>query len=568
MMVVKRSRPPQPGVASEARLAQVNGAPEPHAGFVSTCPGCRAQLEQTSEDTLHCPVEGREFKRDDGIWRFLLPERSEIFERFIADYEAIRRAEGRGSDDASYYRALPERDITGRFESDWRIRARSYEALVRHVVEPLERRKRRPLRILDLGAGNCWLSNRLALRGHRLAAVDLLTNDFDGLGVHARYLSSFTSVQSEFDRLPFDGSQFDLAIFNGSLHYSTDYMSTLSETLRVLSPDGALVVLDSPVYRDPESGRKMVHEREADFERRFGFPSNALPSENFLTYDRLHEIEAALGLRWRQVSVSYGLRWRMRPWKARVLRRREPAAFLLLVGEREPVRQIPSVSRRIVRWLARRLLGARFRLTQRHRHGRVALEIVAGRPILVLPEVFNPALFRSGEFLAETLEQEPLDEQSSVLDMGTGAGAAAVVAASRSARVTAVDINPEAVRCARINALLNEVDDRVDARAGDLFQPVAGDRFDLVLFNPPYYRGHPNGLFDHAWRSEDVVERFAAGLGAHLNERGSALVVLSSDGESDAFLRAFRDSGLDVSLVARSDLLNETLTVYRLQAEG
>ena len=76
-----------------------------------------------------------------------------------------------------------------------------------------------------------------------------------------------------------------------------------------------------------------------------------------------------------------------------------------------------------------------------------------------------------------------------VLDMGTGSGIAAIAAARRGARVVAVDISTEAVRCARINVLLNRVDDRVEIRCGDLFEPVQGERFDLVLFNPPFYAG-------------------------------------------------------------------------------
>ena len=122
---------------------------------------------------------------------------------------------------------------------------------------------------------------------------------------------------------------------------------------------------------------------------------------------------------------------------------------------------------------------------------------------------------------------------------------------------------------ARINALLHHVEARVDVRAGDLFAPVRGERFDLVLFNPPYYRGRPRDLFDHAWRAEDVVERFAAGLWNALTPGGQALVVLSSDGDSAAFLAAFRANALAIETVVRRDHGNETLIVYSLRpAEG
>ena len=220
------------------------------------------------------------------------------------------------------------------------------------------------------------------------------------------------------------------------------------------------------------------------------------------------------------------------------------------------------------RGLWKRLLYVRFLLWQRHRYGRLVLERVNGRPLLVLPEVFNPALFASGALLAREISRrgELLPPGSRVLDLGTGSGIGAIAAAGRAQAVVASDINPQAVRCARINVLLNQVEQRVEVRCGDLFAPLRpGERFDVVLFNPPYYRGQPRSPLDQAWRSLDVIERFACDLPAALAPGGWGLVVLSSDGERAAFLQAFRTQGLSYELVAGQDLLNETLSVYRVR---
>ncbi len=210
------------------------------------------------------------------------------------------------------------------------------------------------------------------------------------------------------------------------------------------------------------------------------------------------------------------------------------------------------------------LLQAWFRLFQRHRHDRLVLEDVAGTPILVLPQVFNPKLFRSGAFLVECLGPKVIPPGGTVLDMGTGSGVGAVFAARWAARVVAVDINPEAVRCARINVLLHRLESKVEVRQGDLFAPVTGERFDVVLFNPPYFRGEPQRALDQAWRSTDVIERFAAGLPAALAHGGRALVVLSSMGDLPGALAAFQSQGLQVETLAERDLINEILTVYSL----
>jgi len=294
------------------------------------CPRCGSLLEQTALEELRCPSDSLVFRRIDGIWRMLLPESEAIFSQFTQEYETVRRAEGRGSETPEYYRSLPNSDLSGRMAGDWRIRSASFDALLKNIVRPMEEGARQPLRVLDLGAGNCWLANRLACRGHIVVAVDLMTNDFDGLGCFRYYETVFIPIQAEFDHLPLANQTADLVVFNASLHYSTCYEKTLREALRVLDPAGKLVVLDSPVYQDKGSGAKMVQERESQFTRKYGFPSNALPSENYLTYQRLAELSAALQLNYRIITPFYGIRWMLRPLAARLRGNREPAKFHLL----------------------------------------------------------------------------------------------------------------------------------------------------------------------------------------------------------------------------------------------
>jgi len=71
------------------------------------------------------------------------------------------------------------------------------------------------------------------------------------------------------------------------------------------------------------------------------------------------------------------------------------------------------------------------------------------------------------------------------LDLGTGCGLLALLASARSERVVATDKNARAVAFAAFNARLNGIGN-VECRAGDLFEPVAGQRFDLMMSNPPY----------------------------------------------------------------------------------
>jgi HemK-related putative methylase len=223
----------------------------------------------------------------------------------------------------------------------------------------------------------------------------------------------------------------------------------------------------------------------------------------------------------------------------------------------------PSVGRRVAVAAVRAWLTLRYQVLSR-RYDRLTLEAIDGVPLLVLPQVFNPVLLRTGAFMARALTRQPLAGKA-VLDMGTGSGVGAVFAARGGARVTAVDINAEAARCARINALLNHLDDRIDVRQGDLVEPVQGQRFDLVLFNPPFYRGKPSDNLDHAWRGLDVFERFAGGLADMLTPGGKALLVLSSDGDCHELLDELAAAGFRSEVVEQKDLINEVLTIYAVR---
>ncbi|HXM71383.1 MAG TPA: class I SAM-dependent methyltransferase, partial [Thermoanaerobaculia bacterium] len=272
--------------------------------------------------------------RIEGIWRFLPPAAAARFAPFLADYTRIRHAEQRGSDDPAYYLDLPDCPPGHPIAAQWALRRHTFAAFTRRVLPRLGS----GLRVVDLGAGVGWLSHRLAQLGHHPMAVDLTTDDRDGLGASRHYRPSWPRVQAEFDRLPLTTGAADLVIFNASLHYSTDYEVTLAEALRVLTPGGTVAVLESPIYRRPESGRRMVEERRADFAHRYGTRSEALPSRDYLTWEGIEDLGRRLGVRFQSVTPWYGWRRALRPWIARLKQRREPSYFAILLAEKPQFR--------------------------------------------------------------------------------------------------------------------------------------------------------------------------------------------------------------------------------------
>jgi SAM-dependent methyltransferase len=288
-------------------------------------------------DARQCPCCRSYIFCQNGIWRALRSGREAYFGRFITDYEFIRAAEGRGSEGSDFYLELPYRDLSGNNAGQWAIRARTFCYIEHRILQPLATRVGRKLRILDLGAGNGWMSYRLALAGHVPVAVDLLTNDQDGLGAAAHFrkgLSSlFVRVQAELDDLPFAEDVFDVVIFNASFHYSEHYETTFAEALRCTRPGGLIIIADTPWYSRDESGRKMLCERRAHFTARYGFASDAIASREYLTDRDLRFLHSRFAIEWRFYSPFYGIRWLLRPLLAKLRRRRTPSQFRIYVAE-------------------------------------------------------------------------------------------------------------------------------------------------------------------------------------------------------------------------------------------
>lgn len=316
---------------------------EPIWGMALQCPRCSgcfegiAQSGETNVCSSRCSSCFFSLRTENGIWRTLPPERETYFQRFMKEYQIVRAAEGRGSRGSEYYLAFPYRDLSGRNGSQWAIRARTFRYIKDRLLPKMEAAHPAGMKILDLGAGNGWLSYRLALRGHQPVAVDLLTNDQDGLGAAAHFRGHlpvlFPRFQAELDRLPFANSQFDLAIFNASLHYSEDYERTLREAIRCLHAKGKVIIADTAWYHREESGRQMLAERRQAYISQYRFASDNIRSLEYLTDERLRTLERRLGLRWQVHSPFYGVRWAMRPFMARLRASREPSKFRIYVAE-------------------------------------------------------------------------------------------------------------------------------------------------------------------------------------------------------------------------------------------
>ena len=137
---------------------------------------------------------------------------------------------------------------------------------------------------------------------------------------------------------------------------------------------------------------------------------------------------------------------------------------------------------------------------------------------------------RDSRWLARATVRRPF---GATLDLCTGSGVQALLAARHSERVVAVDINARAVRCATLNAQASGAAN-VQAVGGDLYEPVADQCFDLITANPPFVPSPVNSLRfrDGGPSGDDLQRRIISGFPRHLAPGGIAQMV-TEFGESD-----------------------------------
>jgi len=205
-------------------------------------------------------------------------------------------------------------------------------------------------------------------------------------------------------------------------------------------------------------------------------------------------------------------------------------------------------------------------------------EIAVNRHVLV-PRPETELLAEAGWSFLSTINPQP----STALDFGTGSGCIAIALAAKSptAKITALDVSPEALEVARQNAVQNHVVDRIEFIQGDGFKSLPGaPQFDLIISNPPYIptaeietldpevRDYdPRSALDGGADGLDFYRRFAAEARDFLNPAGKIMLEFG-DGQADAIREIFEAQNWIVEAIREDYTRRQRILIAKANANS
>ena len=189
------------------------------------------------------------------------------------------------------------------------------------------------------------------------------------------------------------------------------------------------------------------------------------------------------------------------------------------------------------------------------------------------PEVYEPA--EDTFLLADSIV---VSEEDSVFEVGSGSGLIALYCASLGANIVCCDINPFAVELIKKNFLVNQslLRGSFNVRIGDLFSVLdSKDRFDVIIFNPPYLPTSKkeliggSGWFDKAvsggLNGLDVIERFINLVSGFLKKNGRVYFVFSSLSNREKLESIIKKNNFIFEIMNSCRFNDETLDIYFLK---
>ncbi len=289
------------------------------------CPECGGPLGE-SGGGLVCSRDEAFFATIAGVHRLLGHERQAELAAATAFYCRVRADEG--FKHSSQLPRVPRGHAQARI---WKQRARHFA----RFMDWLARERAQGQAIVDVGAGCCWAAQRLAERGHHVAALDINLDAQDGLAaVGEERDPGVERIEADMEFLPLSASCADVVLLNGALHFARCPQNVVAEARRILKPSGSLVILDSPLYRRSADGEAMVKKKRKDFLGRYGYAPCRDAAAGYFTVSELTRLLERSGFEVRLVGWPSRLREMGRDLIETFRHGRRTARFPMVVATR------------------------------------------------------------------------------------------------------------------------------------------------------------------------------------------------------------------------------------------
>ncbi|HQZ15671.1 MAG TPA: class I SAM-dependent methyltransferase [Vicinamibacteria bacterium] len=291
------------------------------------CPECGGPLTE-SAGGLACIRDEAFFATLQGVHRLLGHERQAELAAATAFYCRVRADEG--FQHSSELPRVPRGHVQARI---WRQRARHFG----RFMDWLARERPKAQSIVDIGAGCCWAAQRLAERGYSVAALDINLDPTDGLtalGQEQGLELGIERIEADMEFLPLSANCADVVLLNGALHYARCPQNVVAEARRILKAKGALVILDSPIYRRSADGEAMVKMKKKDFLSRYGYAPCRDAAAGYFTITELTRLLERSGFDVRVVGWPSRLREMGRDLIETFRHGRRTARFPMILAQR------------------------------------------------------------------------------------------------------------------------------------------------------------------------------------------------------------------------------------------
>ncbi|CAN5138591.1 class I SAM-dependent methyltransferase [soil metagenome] len=163
---------------------------------------------------------------------------------------------------------LPEIDANHLHYREWQVRKRSSERLTNYLAK-----KNKPLKILEIGCGNGWLSSKLsAVPGTRVVGLDI--NQVEIIQANRVFKKqNLEFIWDSFKPDLFYKAKFDVILFAASIQYFASLPDVLNDALKCLAEKGEIHILDTHFYKINEISK--AEQRTANYYSDLGYPEMA-----------------------------------------------------------------------------------------------------------------------------------------------------------------------------------------------------------------------------------------------------------------------------------------------------